>query len=120
MKKKFLMFILILMCFVGMEVFAEGSGTPNDPVVLNGLDSITAFVNEMTPIDTSGEDVYYGYVGEYTITDAKYAEFGMYIPPRDENEYNVLPSQGWAQEGVSMYVSGIGLASPTNYYHVNF
>ena len=86
MKKKFLMFIFILMCFVGTRVFAQGTGKPDDPVILTGLDYFTVSVNDMTAIDMSGDDVFYGYIGEFTITDAKYTEFSMYLPPKDASD----------------------------------
>jgi hypothetical protein len=45
---------------------------------------------------------------------------GMHHLTTDENEYKVLPRQGWVQEGISMYVASNGYPMATDYYNVNF
>ena len=45
---------------------------------------------------------------------------GMHHLTTDEDEYDALPQYGWEQEGVSMYASGYGYGSATEYYNVNF
>ena len=41
---------------------------------------------------------------------------GQHHLTTDLNEYNVIPKEGWHQEGIAMYASKIGEPEKTNYY----
>ena len=119
--------------FEGIGWFTSTEGIPvyrlYNPILGNHLYTTdTNEVNVLTSqhgwvLDNDGNPVMYSTGDEEDVPIYRvYNEAlnGMHHLTTDENEYDVLPEYGWQQEGVSMYASGFGYGTATEYYNVNF
>ena len=114
--------------YEGVAWYADSNGTPvyrlYNRVSTNHLytadrnevDSLLNMKNTDWSIDNGGKPLFYsnGYIPVYRV----YCEplRGMHHLTTDRNEYDVLPSYGWQQEGISLYARAAGVPIHTQYY----
>jgi len=116
--------------YEGVAWYSADTGTPiyrlYNPILGNHL--YTTDTHEIEVLTTTegwtadfdGEPIMYssGDINVYRLYNQPLD--GMHHWTTDQNEYKVLPSQGWVQEGNSFKAVEIGNPKPTDYYYINF
>lgn len=82
---------------------------------LNEIKVLTSMDNTAWTVDNSGQPLFYsaGDVPIYRVYNEGLN--GMHHLTTDKNEYDTLPTYGWAQEGVSLYAVSVGKPRETTY-----
>ncbi|MGG9992959.1 excalibur calcium-binding domain-containing protein [Streptococcus suis] len=111
--------------YEGIGWNAPNTGTPVYRLYNAGLQNhlYTSDTNEVAVLtskhgwtsDNNGQPVFYsgGTVPIYRVYNFKLR--GLHHWTTDLNEYNVLPSHGWSQEGVKFYATSLGQQITTQY-----
>ncbi|HEL2402360.1 TPA: excalibur calcium-binding domain-containing protein [Streptococcus suis] len=111
--------------YEGIGWNAPDTGTPVYRLYNAGLQNhlYTSDTNEVAVLtskhgwtsDNNGQPVFYsgGTVPIYRVYNFKLR--GLHHWTTDLNEYNVLPSHGWSQEGVKFYATSLGQQITTQY-----
>ncbi|HFU4360980.1 TPA: excalibur calcium-binding domain-containing protein [Streptococcus suis] len=111
--------------YEGIGWNAPDSGTPVYRLYNAGLQNhlYTSDTNEVTVLtskhgwisDNNGKSVFYsgGTVPIYRVYNFKLR--GLHHWTTDLNEYNILPSHNWTQEGVKFYATSLGQQIKTQY-----
>lgn len=82
---------------------------------LNEITVLTSMENTAWTIDNNAQPLFYsnGVCPIYRVYNAELK--GMHHLTTDKNEYDVLPTFGWAQEGISLYAVAVGNPILTKY-----
>ena len=81
----------------------------------NEINVLTSMPDTAWTVDNNNQPLFYsgGDVSIYRVYNEGLQ--GMHHLTTDKNEYDILPTYGWAQEGVSLYASRLGSPKQTSY-----
>ena len=113
--------------YEGIGWYAPSTGTPvyrlyNNVLCnhlyttdLNEIKVLTSMPDTAWSVDNNNQPLFYsdGEVPIYRVYNEGLQ--GMHHLTTDKNEYDTLPSYGWAQEGVSLYATRLGSPKQTSY-----